>query len=483
MSDNLKQKAANGVLWSAIDRFSSQGIQFLFNILIARILLPEDYGVVAMLGIFIAVAQTFIDSGFGTALIQKQDRTEEDCNTVFYFNLVISLICFAILWLSAPAIARFYKVPLLTKITRVFSFTLIINALAIVQNTNLSIRIDFRTKAFISIITVSAIGIIGLIMARKGYGVWTLVAQAIVGSGLRTALAWWFVKWRPRPIFSWKSFKEMFSYGSKLLASGLLDTIWGNMYNLVIGRVINPTALGNYNRAESFATFPSANIYGLVSSVSFPVLCSIQDDLTRLRESFRKFIRLFAFITFPMAIGLAAVADPFIRVILTDKWADSIPLLQILCVSLMIYPINALNITFPNILGHSDYYLRIVICTKILSLVTLCCTVPFGLVPMCIGQVVCSWTGLFFSCHYTGKLIGYNVFDQLKDILPSLALTFAMGAIVYCLVQTIEGHTAQLLVGIIAGIAVYWGAAAVFKMKEYTFLKEVVSSKLSAKKN
>jgi len=481
MADDLRKKTTNGVVWSAIDRFSSQGIQFLFNILIARILLPEDYGVVAMLGIFIAVAQVFIDSGFGSALIRKQDRTDEDCNTVFYFNLAVSALFFIILWFSAPAIARFYDVPILEKVTRTISTTLIINALAIVHNTNLSIRIDFRTKAIISIITVTTIGVIGFVMARKGYGVWTLVAQAVIGSSLRTLLAWIFVSWRPRLIFSWKSFKELFAFGSKLLATALIDTVWGNMYNLVIGKVINPTALGHYNRAESFATFPSANIYGLVNGVSYPVLCSIQDDIPRLKESFRKFIRLLAFITFPMTIGLAAVADPFIRVILTDKWAEAIPLLQILCIALMLYPINAMNITFPNILGHSGYYLKIVVYTKLLSVVALCCTVPLGLVPMCIGQVVCAWAGLFFSTYYTGKLIGYNIFNQLRDILPSLVLTLVMGGAVLTVSTLIRQPLIGLFTGIGSGIAIYWGTAATFRMEEYDYLKELAGNILKRK--
>lgn len=477
MSDSLKQKTVSGVLWNAINRFSSQGIQFVFNILIARILLPEDYGVVAMLSIFLAVSQAFIDSGFANALVRKKDRTEADCNTVFYFNIVISLFFCLLLWVTAPAIAAFYKTPILSKITRIVCFNLVINAFGAVQHTKLTIDINFKTKAIISIITITAVGAVGLWMAKKGYGVWALVVQSLVSSSLNTILAWVFVRWRPRLIFSWKSLKEMFAFGSKLLASGLIDTVWGNMYNLVIGKVINPTALGVYNRAESFATFPSANIYGLVQGVSYPVLCSIQDDKERLREAFRKYIRLFAYIVFPMMVGLAVVADPFIRLILTDNWAESIPYLQILCFALMWYPLDAMNITFPNVLGHSEYYLRAVIANKIISLLVLIITVPFGLKVMCLGQVFAYTLFLFVNSFYTGRLINYNVFKQLRDILPVLAISLSMGAVVYLTARLFEKLALKLCIGIVVGVIYYWAASVVFRLEEYRFLLDLAKQK------
>lgn len=473
----LKEKTVNGVLWNAVNRFSTQGIQFVFNILIARILLPEDYGVVALLSIFLAVSQAFIDSGFANALVRKKDRTEADYNTVFYFNIVISVFFCLLLWLTAPAIAAFYKTPILTKITRVVCFNLVINAFGAIQHVRLTIDINFKTKAVISIISITAVGTVGLWMARHGYGVWALVVQSLVSSSLNTLLAWVFVRWRPRFIFSWKSLKEMFAFGSKLLASGLIDTVWGNMYNIVIGKIINPAALGVYNRAESFATFPSANIYGLVQSVSYPVLCSIQDDRERLREAFRKYIRLFAYIVFPMMVGLAAVADPFIRLLLTDKWADSIPYLQILCFSLMWYPINGMNMTFPNVLGRSDTYLKMVVITKILDVVVLLITVPLGLVAMCVGRIFTSVIGFVICSQNQRILLNYGTLQQFKDFSKSLLHSIIMGALVIFTMSIISSTILKLFLGIFIGILYYYIISIVFKKEEYVFLMDILKQK------
>ena len=474
----IKEKTATGIFWNAINRFSTQGIQFVFNILIARILLPEDYGVVAMLGIFLAISQAFVDSGFANALVRKTDRTDTDFSTVFYFNILIAALFCAILWFSAPAIARFYKTPILSKITRIVCFNLVINAFGAIQHTRLTIEINFKTKAIISIITITLVGAVGLWMASHGFGVWALVVQSLVSSTCNTVLAWAFVRWKPLLIFSWKSLKEMFSFGSKLLVSGLIDTIWGNMYNIVIGKVMNPTALGTYNRAESFATFPSSNIYGLVQGVSYPVLCSIQDDRPRLRETFRKFVRLFAYIVFPLMIGLSIVADPFIRLVLTDNWAESIPYLQILCFALMWYPIDAINITFPNVLGHSEYYLRAVIANKVISLASLIITIPFGLKALCLGQVATYIIFLFVNSFYTGRLIDYNVFRQMRDIAPVLGLSLLMGLAVFFVTKLISPLWLKLSIGILTGGLFYWGASIICKLEEYYFLLDLIKQKI-----
>ena len=475
---SLKDKTVNGVFWNAINRFSTQGIHFIFNILIARILLPEDYGVVAMLSIFLAVSQAFIDSGFANALVRKINRTEADYNTVFYFNIVISFFFCAVLWLCAPAIANFYDTPILVKITRIVCFNLVINAFGAIQRIKMTIDINFRTKAVISVIVVSAVGAVGLWMAKKGYGVWALVVQSLVSSSLGTILAWLFVKWKPKLLFSWQSLREMFSFGSKLLVSGLLDTLWGNIYNIVIGKVNNPSALGYYNRAESFATFPSSNIYGMVQGVSYPILCSIQDDHIRLRESFRKFIKLFAYIVFPMMIGLSVVADPFIRVILTDKWSDSIPLLRILCFSLMWYPINGMNMTFPNVLGRSDLYLKMVIITKIMDVIVLIATIPMGLVAMCLGRVFTSVVGFGICSQNVRKLLGYSTMMQVKDFFNTFLHSIIMGVLVLVIMFFIHSILLKLVVGILVGASYYLAISGIFQKEEFYFLMDIVKQKI-----
>lgn len=482
MADSLKEKTVNGVLWSAVDRFSSQGIQFIFGILIARVLLPEDYGAVVALGIFLSVAQAFIDSGFGNALIRKNDRTEDDFSTVFYFNVAVSTFFCLLLFLGAPLIASFFKTPLLVQVTRVVSITLVINALGTVQGTKLTIDLDFRKKAVISIVTITFMGVVGLWMAHKGYGVWALVAQNVVGSSVRAALQWAMVRWIPRLRFSIKSFKEMFAFGSKLLGTSLIDVVWGNMYNLVIGKVFAPASLGLYNRAESFASFPSSNIYGLVQGVLYPSLCKIQDDKERLKSGYRQFIKLSSFVVFPMMIGLAAVADPFIHLILKDQWAGAIPVLQLLCFSLVWYPISAINITFPNILGRSDLYLKSVIWNKVIEVIVLVATVPFGLMAMVVGRIITSIACTSYNTLRTKQLIDYGLYAQIKDVASIFVSSLLMGVCAYLTSRFVPGgHAVRLCVGIGAGVAVYFVASQIVMREQYDTVLGIVKDKLGRK--
>ena len=315
---SLKEKTVKGMMWSSIDRFSTQGIQFVFSILIARLLLPSDYGVVAMLNIFLAVSQTFIDSGFSTALIRKLDRTEVDFSTVFYFNIAVSLFFYGVLWLASPYIAAFYDIPLLEDVTKVVALTLVFSSLSGIQNAKLAINLDFKKRAKISVSTTVLTGAVGLWLAYNGYGVWALVVQSVFSALLRSMLLWAWVRWLPRLTFSWNSFREMFSFGSKLLASALLDTVYNNVTTLVVGKVFSPSVLGVYARAGSLAQYPSSNITGVLQGVTFPVLSSIQNEPERLANAYKRFLRLSAFIIFPLMVGLAAVADPLIRIVLTQ---------------------------------------------------------------------------------------------------------------------------------------------------------------------
>ncbi|MCQ2137427.1 MAG: lipopolysaccharide biosynthesis protein [Bacteroidales bacterium] len=473
----LKDKTVKGVAWSAVERFSSQGIQFVFNILIARILLPEDYGVVAMLNIFLAVSQTFIDSGFATALIRKQNRSEADYSTVFWFNVGVSTFFCALLWLTAPAIAAFYKIPLLTKVTRILSLTLVINAFRAVHQTHLCIEMDFKKRAVVTIICVITTGIVGLIMAAAGHGVWALVIQSIAGSILRTILIWIVVRWRPRIIFSKDSFREMFGFGSKLLGSSLLDTLYNNIYTLVIGKAFSPSALGNYNRAESFAAFPSSSATSLLQTVTYPALSSIQNDEERLRSAYKRLLNLSAFVVFPMMVGMAAVADPLIRLLLTDKWEACIIYLQIICFALMLYPIHAINLNILLVKGRSDYFLKLEIIKKIVGIAILCITLPMGLVAMCVGRIISSWICVYINTYYNERLISYGFRKQFKDMIPILILTFTMGAAVWLLVSIIPNIWAQLIVGILAGVVIYGAGSYIFKFPELQELINLIKRK------
>ena len=469
---SLKEKTVKGVVWSSVDRFFSQGIQFIFSILIARLLLPSDYGTVAMLNIFLAISQTFIDSGFGTALIRKIDRTEEDFSTVFYFNIAAALAFYGILWFTAPYIADFYDIPLLKDITRVVALTLVFGSFSGIQSARLSIAIDFRSRAIISITVTLVTGALGLWMAYSGYGVWALVMQSVVSSLLRTILLWAFVRWMPKLVFSWKSFKELFSFGSKLLASGLLDTAYNNIYTLVIGKVFSSSALGAYSRADSLAQYPSSNITSVFQGVTFPVLSSIQNEPERLTSAYKKFIRLSAFVVFPLMIGLSAVADPLIRLVLTDKWEGAIYLLQIICFSMMWYPVHAINLNLLQVEGRSDYFLKLEIIKKIQGVIVLCITIPLGLVTMCYGRVVSSVLCLVYNTYYTKKLIDYGFASQMKDLLPILAHSLVMGVIVWMIVLFLPSLWLQLVVGVIAGAAYYLVGAYIMRFDE---LNELLS--------
>lgn len=468
--ESLKQKTVKGVLWSAIDRFSTQGIQFIFSILIARLLLPSDYGIVAMLNIFMAVSQSFIDSGFGTALIQKSDRTDTDFSTVFYFNIVVSILFYILLWFASPYIAAFYNIPLLEDITKIVALTLIFSAVSGIQNAKLSIAINFKLRAKISLSCALLTGFVGLTLAYCGYGVWALVAQSVFSSFLQMLLLWIFVRWIPKFEFSCQSFRQLFSFGSKLLASGLLDTIYNNVYTLVIGKMFSSSSLGLYARASSLAQFPSSNITGVLQNVTFPVLCSIQNDDERLSVAYKRFIRMAAFVIFPLMIGLSVVADPLIRIILTDKWEGAVYLLQIICYSLMWYPIHAINLNILQVKGRSDYFLKLEIIKKIQGVFILCITVPMGLVAMCYGSVCSSIISLVWNTYYTRLLIGYGFLNQMKDIAHILIHSLLMGTIVFTTIYYIQDLYLKLFLGIILGIVYYIGGAYLMHFEE---LKEV----------
>ena len=474
---SLKDKTVKGVIWSAVDRFSAQGIQFVFSILIARLLEPEDYGVVAMLGIFMAVSQTFIDSGFGTALIRKIDRTEEDFSTVFYFNIVVATLFYFALFFAAPAIANFYNTPLLESITKVVALNLIIGSLSGIHNAKLSIAIDFKSRAKISIVSTLLTGAVGLWMAYAGYGVWALVVQNLFSSAIRTVLLWVIVKWYPKLVFSWKSFKDLFSFGSKLLASALLDTLYNNIYTLVIGKVFSSSTLGVYSKANALAQFPSSNITGVLQGVTFPVLSTIQNEDDRLADAYKRFLKIAAFVVFPLMIGLSAVADPFIRLVLTDKWEGAIYLLQIMCFWMMWYPIHAINLNILQVKGRSDYFLKLEIIKKIQGVIVLCVTVPMGIVAMCYGSLISSIICLVWNTHYTKKLIGYGFFAQMKDLLPIILHALVMGLIVAIVVHFMPTLWLKLIVGVLTGIIYYISGAYVMKFPEMDELLTILKLK------
>lgn len=474
MSNSIKHKTLKGVFWSGVERFSVQGVQFVIQILMARLLLPSDYGVIGMLAIFLALSQSFIDSGFSNALIRKPDRTETDYSTVFYFNIVVGIFFYFLLFFTSPYIAAFYKTPILEPVTKVVALNLFINSLAVVQRAQLTIRIDFKTQAKASLTAVLISGIIGIWMAYQGYGVWSLAIQSVCNTGINMILLWIFSKWKPRKEFSWLSFKEMFSYGSKLLLSGLLDTTYKNLYTIVIGKKFAAVELGYFTRADQFAQFPSSNLTGILQRVTFPVLSSIQNDDERLKKVYRQYLCLSAYVIFPLMVGLAAVAHPFISLILTQKWIGAVVLLQILCFSYMWYPVHSINLNLLMVKGRSDLFLRLEIIKKLLGVIILVITIPMGVAAMCAGSVFSSVICLIINTYYTGQLIQVGFLIQLKDLLPSLFYSLSMGAVVYILISFLTSPVLQLVTGILAGFVYYISVSYLTRSKELHTLLSLV---------
>lgn len=477
MSDSLKSKTVKGVVWSSIERFSTQGVQFLIMIIMARLLTPKDYGLIGMLAIFLAVAQSLIDSGFSQALIRKQDRTDVDNSTVFYFNIVVSSALYLILFIAAPFVADFYNQPELTSVMRVVCLGVILNSLAVVQRALLTVRIDFKTQAKASLSAAVISGCIGIVLAYCGFGVWSLVVQQLLNLSVNTLLLWIFSKWRPIAVFSWKSFHELFAFGSKLLASGLLDTLYRNIYPIVIGKLFSASSLGHYTRAHQFSEFPSSNVTGIIQRVTYPILCGIQDETERLEAVYRKFLKLSAFIIFPLMIGMSAVARPFIDIVLGKQWGFCGQLLQIICFAMMWYPIHAINLNLLQVKGRSDLFLRLEIIKKILGITVLCITAPFGLVVMCYGQIFNSIVALVINTYYTGKLINVGFIRQMKDLLPTLLLSLTMFGAILLVNGFIEANIYRLIIGVLVGIIVYASGSYIFKFKELQTLFSLIRRK------
>lgn len=455
MAESLKHQAIKGVVWSAVERFSVQGIQFVLSIVIARLVAPSEYGLIAMLGIFLAIAQAFIDSGFSTALVQKKDRTEIDYSTVFYFNLVIAIIVYGALFLVSPYIATFYKEPKLELVTKWVGLNLIISGLSIVQRAKLTIKLDFKTQAKASLIAVLLSGVIGVILAYKGFGVWALVIQALLNNLLDTLLLWIYAKWRPLLIFSWRSFRILFSFGSKLLLSVLLHTIYLNLYSLVIGRRYSSADVGYYNRASSFAQFPSVNLSLIVTRAIYPVLCKMQDDEKELMKSFVQAIRISCILIFPLMVGLAVLAKPFILLFLTEKWIMAVEPLIILCLAYMWFPIMYLNNQILNVKGRSDYYLKAEIIKKIVAIIILVTTMPLGINILCWGILIYNVIDMFIIIMFSRRIINVGFYIQIKTVFPVFAMAACMGGIVLITTFFFHSNVLKLLIGVTVGVLAY----------------------------
>lgn len=486
MAESLKQKTFKGMVWTTAAKFAVQGFNFIQGIILARLLDPSDFGLIAMAGVFTAISATFVDSGFSNALVRNKERTEMDYSTTFVTNVALSLFFCLLLCACSGLIADFYHQDKLRKIVILCASQLFLGSINAVQGTRLTINLDFRTKGIINVISVVVTGLVTIAMAFMGYGVWSLIYPLFFKIVLEFFLYRYFQHWFPKLQFSWESWKKSFSFGSKLLLSSLINTLYGNIAPLIIGKKYSAADLGYYNKAEGYAALPSKTATQVLGGVTFPVLAEVQDDMEALQSVYRRLIRLSAYVVFPLMMGIAALARPLVICLITEKWSQSILYLQIVCFALMWYPVHSLNLNLLQVKGRSDLFLRLEIIKKVIGLTTLFITVPIGLVAMCIGQVFVSLISLVINTHYTGKMIDVGFLKQMKDLLPSLLYSVSMGAVIWFCIKLVPNLWVQLAVGIAVGAAYYLGVSKLTRSPELDYvvqlLKENVLPKLRKNK-
>lgn len=464
--DDLRKKTSKGLFWNSIHNFSMSGIQFLLMLIMARLLSPEDYGTVGLISVFITISHVFIDSGFSTALIRKKDRTQTDLSTVFYFNIGMSLVCYMVIFVTSPFIANFFDRVELTSILRVMALSLIFNSFNSIQVAVLNYTMQFKKQAFISVTHTFGSGVIGLIFAVCGFGVWSLVIQSVSRQIIGMILYWTRCPWKPSFVFSRQSFNELFGFGSKVLATRLLDSVYGSIHTMVIGKCFSPSSLGNYSRAQHWASFPSTNLVNILTNVSFASLALIQDDTERLQRAYRKMIKTTAFIVFPAMFGLSAISHPLIIFTVGEKWSFCAQILFIISFSYMISPIRTLNTNLLQVKGRSDLSLKLSIIQKGISMTMLMISIPFGILFMCVMGIITSLLMLVCNTYYTGKLINLGFYKQIKDILPSLILSAVMFGCVYTSISFFSVPLVQIFIGVIVGVISYSVPAYILKLEE-----------------
>lgn len=479
MEESLRNKTVKGVGWSFADSILGQGITFLVGLVLARLLTPDEYGLIGIITIFITVLNSIVDSGFSNALIRKQHTTQADYNTVFITNMVFSILLFILLFFSAPAIAAFFKRPELVNLTRVMGLVVIFNALSIVQNTILTKRLDFKTKTKASLISAVVSGIIGIGLAIKGFGVWSLVGQSLSRQLLNSCCLWFFNRWWPQLKFSMSSFKEMWSFGWKLLVSKLIDTTWTELYQVVVGKFYSPATLGQYTRGKQFAQILSANITSVVQRVSFPTLSEIQDDKTRLVNAYRKIIRTTMFVTTSLMFALAGVAHPFIYCLVGPQWDLAASFLPLICISMSLYPLHAINLNMLQVQGRSDLFLKLEIIKKAIAVGPILLGIFLNIYWMLIGSIISGIISFFLNSYYSGKMIGYSSVDQLKDILPFYGIGLLVAVSVYFLRFLPLSNYMILAIQIVTGTIVFLGICLAFKVNEYQDVKQILHQYMS----
>jgi len=466
----IKARVIASLFWKLMERVGTHGIQFVVQIVLARLLLPEEYGTIAIIAIFISFANVFVQYGFNTALIQKKNADETDFSSVFFLSLLVAAVFYLILFWAAPFIAAFYGNPSLSGLLRVLAMTLFVGGLNSIQNAVVARKLAFRKLFFSSLGAMLVSGLVGIVMAYNGYGSWALVAQQLSNQIMIAIILWFTVKWRPSLLFSMGRLKELFSFGWKLLVSALINMLYMDSQGLIIAKIYSPIMLGYFNRGQQFPALIVSNINGSIQSVMFPALSQQQENVRRVKEMVRRAIITSSFLIFPMMVGLAVIAEPLVKILLTDKWLPCVPFLQISCAAYALLPIHTANLQVINALGRSDIFLKLEIIKNIVGLMILGISLFYGIYAIAVGMFISSVTSSFINAYPNKKLLNYSYLQQIKDIFPSLVLALIMGGLTYLISWFNLNPGWTLICQISAGVIIYFGMAKIMNLESFTYI-------------
>lgn len=471
-----KGNVVSNFIWRFAERCGAQLVTFIVSIILARILAPEDYGTIALVTVFTTILQVFVDSGLGTALIQKKNADDLDFSSVFYFNFVVCFVLYAGMFVAAPFIAKFYGDTTLTPIIRVISLTIVISGVKGIQQAYVSKNMLFKRFFFSTIGGTIFSAFLGIGLAKAGYGVWALVAQQLSNTTVDTIILWITVRWRPRKAFSWKRLKSLLSFGWKLLVSSLLDTCYNNLRNLIIGKMYSASDLAFYNQGDKFPKLIVTNINTSIDSVLLPTISSAQDDRERVKNMTRRAIKTSTYVMAPLMMGLAFCATTIVKLVLTDKWLPCVPFLRIFCITYMFWPVHTANLNAINAMGRSDWFLRLEIIKKIMGIAILLSTMWFGVMAMAYSLLLSSVLSQIINSWPNRKLLGYGYLEQVRDFAPGILLAVGMGICVYFIGYIPLPTIMTLVIQIFAGAALYIGVSAILKLEEFEYLLGMVKS-------
>jgi O-antigen/teichoic acid export membrane protein len=465
--------------WTFAQQFGTQAIGFLVSIVMARLLLPKEFGLIGMISVFVGIGNSLMISGLTQSLIRTENPDQRDYSTIFYFNLLGSIIVYLILFFTAPYIAIFFSEPMLVKIIRVYCLSFIISAFSEVQLSRLTKEMNFKLQMTISIPSLIGAGLLGTFLAYKGFGVWSLVWMSLFQAFLSTVQLWFRTGWAPSLIFDVEKFKYHFKFGYKITISGLLNTVFTNIYQIIIGKFFVASDVGFYTRANSLKQLPVINISNALNKVTYPLFAAIQDDDRRLKKIYKQIMQMVIFVIAPVLIFLAVLAEPLFRFLFTEKWLPAVPYFQILCLVGILYPLHSYNLNVLYVKGRSDLFLKLEIIKKVLLVMVISITLQFGIIGLIWGQLISSILAFFINTHYTGKFLNYTAWQQTKDILPTIFLSFLIGLLLWGLDNMLRDYhfsdIIRLLIGGTVGISAYVGVARLFKMGSLQeFIKLIV---------